>query len=163
MLRGKKENRAGKTLSIGSKAIDCALVNKNFEVIHLNQFFDKPMCIYTFPTIEIKKNRDNLKRLNIMAEKNCNIHFICVSLDIPFTLNRVITSYKLEHIRCLSDFRTREFGFAYGTLILDGLLAGMLADSFLLLSKDNTVNYIQHLEYLERDLNWQDIESALQY
>lgn len=160
MLRGKRETRAGNTPNIGSTIVECELVNKNFEVVNLNHFNDKPLCIYTFPTVEIKKCLENLKRLNEFAKKHRDINFVCLSLDIPFTLNRVVTGYKLENIHCLSDFRTREFGVAFGLLILDGILAGMLADSCMLINTDKKITYLQNLAHLERDLNWQEIEGV---
>ena len=161
MLRGKQEVRAGQTLSVGSMAPDCELVDTYFQVKSLSDFNDKPVVLYTFPSIETKKCLESLKRLNKFAKTYSHIHFIAISLDIPFTLNRVIQGYKLTNIHSFSDCRTREVGFSYGHLILDGLLTGMLADSCMIMNQKRSICYVQNLEHLERDLDWQSIEEAL--
>lgn len=162
MLRGKKTTKAGQQLILGDNAPPCQLVDIDFKVLSLNDFNKIPKLIYTYPTIETDKCFNNLKRLKAFTQIFKNHQFIAVSVDLPFTLKRVSTAYGLNDIMCLSDFRTREFGLTYGVLILDGLLAGMLADSVILLDSDNKVSYIQSLQQLENDLDWQEIKSALE-
>ena len=106
MLRGKQEVRAGQTLSVGSMAPDCELVDTYFQVKSLSDFNDKPVVLYTFPSIETKKCLESLKRLNKFAKTYSHIHFIAISLDIPFTLNRVIQGYKLRRIQERSAIRS---------------------------------------------------------
>lgn len=147
----------GEPPEVGSQAPDFTLTDEELFTVKLSDFKDEAVFISTFLSVDLNYFSDNLELMLRRAEhsrnildfiKNKKVNFISVSMDLPFSLKRFLLDKKQEkniekpdNFNLLSDFRTRNFGACYGLTIMDGLLAGLLARSIIILDKEHTVVY----------------------
>ena len=72
-----------------------------------------------------------------------NTQVICVSMDLPFAMERFCSTEGINRLITASAFRSPLFGQEYGVRICDGPLAGLLARAVVIIDKDQRVIYSQ--------------------
>ena len=68
---------------------------------------------------------------------------VAVSKDLPFAHARFCTTEGIENVVPASDFRASGFDGAYGVLMADGPLAGLLARAVVVIDKAGRVVYTE--------------------
>ena len=68
---------------------------------------------------------------------------VAVSKDLPFAQSRFCTTEGIANVVPASDFRAAGFAGAYGVLMADGPLAGLLARAVVVIDKAGKVVYTQ--------------------
>jgi thioredoxin-dependent peroxiredoxin len=84
-----------------------------------------------------------------------------VSMDLPFAQKRFCGSEGIENIQTLSDFRGSSFGRAYGVLIKDTPLAGLLARALFVVDPAGTIRYSQIVPEIAQEPNYDEALNAL--
>ena len=92
------------------------------------------------------------------AAKLKNTAVICISKDLPFAHSRFCAAEGIENVVSASEFRGNAFGKAYGVMITDGPLQGLLARAVVVVDTDGTV---LHTELVPEIVNEPDYQSAL--
>ena len=82
---------------------------------------------------------------------------VCVSMDLPFALERVCGGENLDNIIPVSVFRST-FGQDYGVTILDGAFQGLLSRSVVVINTNGTVIYTEQVPEIGQE---PDYESAI--
>jgi len=83
------------------------------------------------------------RRFNQEAAGLDGVEVVTVSMDLPFAAARWCGAAGIDNIKVCSDFRNKDFGNAYGVLLADGPLAGVLARVIFVVGKDGKVSYKQ--------------------
>ena len=86
-----------------------------------------------------------------------NTVVVCVSMDLPFALERVCGGENLNNIIPVSVFRST-FGQDYGVTILDGAFQGLLSRSVVVINTSGTVIYTEQVPEIGQE---PDYESAI--
>jgi thiol peroxidase len=82
-------------------------------------------------------------------------------MDLPFAAARWCGGAGIDKLKVCSDFRNKEFGNAYGVLLADGPLAGVLARVIFVVGKDGKVTYKQVVPEITQEPNYEEaIEAA---
>ena len=68
---------------------------------------------------------------------------MAVSKDLPFAHARFCTTEGIENVVPASDFRASGFDGAYGVLMADGPLQGLLARSVVVIDRESKVVYTE--------------------
>ena len=63
---------------------------------------------------------------------------VCISKDLPFAHGRFCAAEGIENVVSASEFRGNAFAKAYGVMITDSPLQGLLARAVVVLDKDGT-------------------------
>lgn len=140
-LNGKTINLSSLPPQIGAMAPDFHLSNLDHQRITLDDFKGMPLVIYTIPSIDSEICYGTSHQMNTISKDYNNLSFLCVSMDLPITLRRIDQTGKLHNVYLMSDFLDRTFGFNYGVLMTDGILAGLLARSVFVLDSDHYIRY----------------------
>jgi len=83
------------------------------------------------------------------------------TMDLPFAAVRWCGAAGIDNIKGGSDFRNKDFGNAYGVLLADGPLAGVLARVIFVVGKDGKVSYKQVVPEITQEPNYEEaIEAA---
>jgi len=85
-----------------------------------------------------------------------------VSMDLPFASKRYCSTEGVENIAVASDFRNKDFGKAYGILITEGPLQGLLARAIFIVGKDGTIKYFQLVPEITSEPDYNDVLKALE-
>ena len=86
-----------------------------------------------------------------------NTVVVCVSMDLPFALERVCGGENLNNIIPVSVFRST-FGQDFGVTILDGAFQGLLSRSVVVINTSGTVIYTEQVPEIGQE---PDYESAI--
>ena len=136
----------GELPEVGSDAPDFILTSKDLTTKSLQDFSGKAMLINVYPSIDTSVCFESVKTFSDAAAKKKDMVVVCVSMDLPFALQRVATGESFDNILFLSDYRNRDFGDRYGLTMADGPIAGMLARAVIVLNKDHKVVYRELVE-----------------
>ena len=86
-----------------------------------------------------------------------NTVVVCVSMDLPFALERICGGENLNNIIPVSVFRST-FGQDFGVTILDGAFQGLLSRSVVVINTSGTVIYTEQVPEIGQE---PDYESAI--
>ena len=136
------------------KAPDFRLVDKDLKDRSLKEFHGKRKLLTTVPSLDTDVCSAMTKHINEIAKKNPNMVFLTVSADLPFAQKRFCEKEKVQNVLTLSMMRDKEFGKAYGILIEDGPLAGILARSVMVLDENDNVIYSELVPEIVQEPNY---------
>lgn len=142
-LQGKVIHTSGNLPSAHTKAPDFQLVDRELRDRTLHEFHGKKKLIATVPSLDTGTCSAMTKHCNEFAKKHPDIVLITISCDLPFAQKRFCEQEHVHNTLTLSMMRNKDFGKAYGLLIQDGPLAGLLARSLLILDEKDHVLYTQ--------------------
>ncbi|RKV84938.1 MAG: thiol peroxidase, partial [Bacteroidetes bacterium] len=100
----------------------------------------------------------SVRRFNKEAAALNNSIVLCISKDLPFAQGRFCGAEGIENVVMLSDFRNNDFVNAYGVLLTDGPLKGLLARSVVIIDENGKVLYNQLVSDIVEE---PDYEAAL--
>lgn len=161
-LKGQTVKTSGNLPPIHTKAPDFRLVDKDLKEHTLHEFHGKRKLISTVPSLDTGVCSTMTKHINEFAKKHPNFVFITVSADLPFAQKRFCEHEGVHNVVTLSMMRDKEFGKAYGLLLVDGPLAGLLARSILVLDEKDHVNYLELVPEITQEPNYHKAFDAIQ-
>lgn len=142
-LKGNPIHTVGNLPPLNTKAPDFVLVTQDLEDRTLAHFNGKRKLIATVPSLDTGVCSTMTKHLNEFAKKHPHAVILVVSADLPFAQKRFCGAEGVQNVQTLSMMRNKDFGKAYGLLIQDGPLAGILARSLIILDEKDHVLYTQ--------------------
>lgn len=154
-LKEKQLHTYGELPKIGSVAPNFIATKTDLTTCSLDDFKNKVVLINVYPSIDTQVCFESVKKFQKAALNNHDIEILCISMDLPFALKRVISGENLKAITFLSDFRNREFGDLFGLTIADGSLAGLLARAVIVLDSNHRVIYHELVADVSNPPNYQ--------
>ena len=120
----------------------------------------KVQLVVAVPSLDTGVCDAETRRFNAEAANLEGVEVITVSMDLPFAAARWCGAAGIENIKVCSDFRNKEFGNAYGVLLSDGPLAGVLARVIFVVGKDGKVAYKQTVPEITEEPNYDEALDA---
>jgi thiol peroxidase len=120
----------------------------------------KVQLVVAVPSLDTGVCDAETRRFNQEATSLKDVEVITVSMDLPFAAARWCGAAGVENIKVCSDFRNKDFGNAYGTLLADGPLAGVLARVIFVIGKDGKVTYKQVVPEITQEPNYEEALEA---
>lgn len=143
-LKGKTIHSVGSLPEVGSKAKDFDLVTADMSRVTLDDYKGKKLLLNIFPSVDTGTCAMSVRKFNEMVSKMDNTVVLCVSRDLPFAFKRFCGAEGIQNVQTASDFRTGEFGKAYGvTLTDDSLMEGLLARAVVIIDEEGKVIYTE--------------------
>ena len=155
-------NLEGNEVNVGDKAPEVTVVNSNPMLQDEKVGGEgKVQLVVAVPSLDTGVCDAETRRFNEEATKLDGVEVITVSMDLPFAAARWCGAAGVENIKVCSDFRNKDFGKAYGVLLADGPLAGVLARVIFVIGKDGKVTYKQVVPEITQEPNYEEaIEAA---
>lgn len=126
---------------VGDVAPEVALVNKELANVKVGGAQGTYQIINVVPSLDTGVCATQTKTFNQKASSLANTVVFVVSADLPFAQNRFCTTEGISNLQTLSDFRKKEFGKAYGLLIAEGPLEGLLARAVIVVNPEGKIVY----------------------
>ncbi len=142
-FKGTEINLVGRPPAVGSIAPQFNLCKTDLSPITLADLKGKRVVLNVFPSIDTPVCASSVRRFNVAANKLDNTVVLCISMDLPFAHARFCGSEELDMVVTASDFRTGDFGKAYGLRIADGMLAGLLTRAVIIINEAGKVIYTE--------------------
>ncbi|MBS0625410.1 MAG: thiol peroxidase [Verrucomicrobia bacterium] len=153
-LKGNPIHTNGQLPALNTKAPDFVLVDKDLHEKSLKDFQGKRKILATVPSLDTGVCSLMTKHFNEFGKKHPNCLLITVSADLPFAQKRFCEAEGVHNVITLSMMRNKDFGKAYGILIQDGPLAGILARSVLVLDEKDHVLYEELVPEITQEPNY---------
>ena len=148
----------GSFITPGTKAPDFSLVKNDLSEYTLNENKGKYVVLNIFPSLDTGVCAMSVRRFNEMASELPNTKVLCISKDLPFAQSRFCTVEGIENVVPLSDFRnTSSFGEAYGVLMKDGPLQGLLARAVVVINPQGEVVYSELVPEITQEPNYEAV------
>ncbi|MDE6197197.1 MAG: thiol peroxidase [Muribaculaceae bacterium] len=151
----------GNIPAVGTKAPCFSLVTKDLADIRCSDFEGRRVVLNVFPSLDTPVCAASVRRFNAEAAGLDNTAVICVSMDLPFAMNRFCVAEGIEGVVAASAFRSPTFSQQYGLQIVDGPLAGLLARAVIVIDTDGTVIYRQLVEEITEEPDYEAAVSVL--
>ncbi|MDE6270956.1 MAG: thiol peroxidase [Muribaculaceae bacterium] len=160
-LQGTPCHTYGSMPAVGEKAPCYTLVDKDLKEISCKDFLDRRVVLNIFPSLDTPVCAASVRRFNVEAAGLENTSVICVSMDLPFAMERFCSANGIENVEVASAFRSPLFSQEYGLQIVDGPLAGLLARAIIVLDEDRKVIYSQLVEEITNEPDYEAAIAAL--
>jgi len=142
-LKGNSFNTTGDLPAVGADAPAVTLVKNDLSELELATLKGQRVILNCFPSLDTDVCATSVRYFNAQAASLENTTVVCVSMDLPFAQARFCGAEGLDKVITASDFRGGNFGRAYGNLIADGPLAGLLARSVIVVDENGDVIYTE--------------------
>ncbi len=155
-------NLAGNEVNVGDKAPEVTVVNCDPMLQDEKVGGEgKVQLVVAVPSLDTGVCDAETRRFNKEAADLDGVEVITVSMDLPFAAARWCGGAGIDKLKVCSDFRNKDFGNAYGVLLADGPLAGVLARVIFVIGKDGKVTYKQVVPEITQEPNYEEaIEAA---
>lgn len=147
-----------KQVQVGEKARDFKLMAKDLTSKTLADFAGKKKVISVVPSIDTGICSTQTRTFNKELSEMDNTVVLTVSADLPFAQARWCGAEGLDNAIMLSDFYDNSFGKTYGLLMEEWHL---LARAVLVLDETDTVTYVEYLDNINSDPDYQAAVDAV--
>lgn len=156
-VSGNPVHTSGNLPAVGSTAPDFLLTKGDLSDVSLKNFHGKKKILNIVTSLDTGVCADSAKRFEREVSKLTNTVILTISNDLPFAQSRFCQAENVTNVITLSQLRNRNFGKDYGVEFVDGLLAGLLARSVVVLDENDKVVYT---EQVPENSHEPDYESA---
>lgn len=140
-LKGNVVNLSGNQLKVGDKAPEVTVVKSDLSEIKVGGAKPTTQLIIVVPSLDTPVCATETRNFNQRASALDAVETVVVSMDLPFASKRFCSTEGIENVSVASDFRNKEFGKAYGVLLADSPLAGVLARAIFVVNKEGKIVY----------------------
>ncbi|MBU1183400.1 MAG: thiol peroxidase [Proteobacteria bacterium] len=140
-MKGNPMTLAGHALKVGDKAPDFEVTGNDMKPVKFSSFSGKVCIISAVPSLDTPVCDMETRRFNKEAAGlGPDVVILTISMDLPFAQKRWCGAAGVESVITLSDYKTADFGTAYGVLIKD---LRLLARAVFVADKKGMIQYIQ--------------------
>ncbi|MFT8316806.1 MAG: thiol peroxidase [Sporolactobacillus sp.] len=158
-FKGNPITLIGPELKVGDKAPDFTVSKDFVQNMSLSDFAGKAKLISVVPSLDTSVCSAQTRRFNEEAAKlGDNVTVLTISVDLPVAQERFCSVSGIDHLKTLSDYKTHDFGKAYGVLIKELQLD---MRSVFILDENNTIQYVEYLKEMTEHPNYDAALAAI--
>lgn len=146
----------------GKSAPDFLLTKTDLSDVSLKDFAGKKILLNIFPSLDTDVCANSVRKFNAQAGDLENTVVLSVSKDLPFAHNRFCSTEGLDKVISTTQLRPEStFARDYGIEITDGLMAGLMARSVVVIDESGKVKYTQLVPEIAQEPDYQSAIDAL--
>ena len=159
-FKGKTITLEGESLSVGAKAQDFKVVSQDMKDVTLSDFRGKLKIITSFPSLDTPVCDLQVREFNKRATGfSSEVVVLGISKDLPFAQKRFCEMNGIKNVVVLSDYKYSSFGTNYSLLIKE---LQLLTRAVLIVDKNDIIRYIQVVEELTNQPDYEDVFKNLE-
>lgn len=158
-FQGKPVKLEGNSVEVGQNAPKVEVVGKDLSSVIIGDS-QKIQIVVALPSLDTGVCATETRKFNEKAAAKSGVEVVVVSMDLPFAMGRFCATEGIENLAVASDFRGAKFGKAYGVLIGDGVLEGLLARAIFVI-KDGIVVHKQIVPEITEEPNYDAVFEAI--
>lgn len=160
-LKGNPVSIHGHLPSVGTKAPDFRLVDKDLHDRSLIDYAGKRKLISIVPSLDTATCSLSTKKFNEKIMNHPEVAVLVVSADLPFAQKRMCGAEHVENVITLSMMRSKDFGKDYGVLVESGPLTGICTRAVIVLDEQDRVVYTQLVPEITHEPDYEKALKAL--
>ncbi|XAM00755.1 thiol peroxidase [Phycisphaeraceae bacterium D3-23] len=152
-LKGNPVKLAGEAVGVGDAAPGFTGTGLDLADVSLADYAGKTVILSTVPSLDTGTCDLQTKRFNKEAGEG-GIVVLTVSCDLPFAMKRWCGATDSDAVVCVSDFKHRAFGKAYGLEIADGPLQSLITRSVMVVDPAGKIVYQEIVPEIAHEPNY---------
>ena len=133
----------GDEVKAGQKAPAFTAAGPGLAPVSLKDYPGQVKIFLTVPSLDTSVCSTETKKFSQMAAGfPDNVKILVASMDLPFAQARWCGAQGVDNVVCISDFREKEVGEAFGVLIKG---VGLLSRAVFVIDQENVVRYVEYL------------------
>lgn len=160
-FKGNPVNTLSELPKVGDAAPDFSLTKVDLSAVTLADLKGKKVVLNIFPSLDTPVCASSVRKFNAELDKLENVVVLSVSKDLPFAHNRFCESEGLKNVVPASEYKSGDFGRAYGVLFADGPLEGLFARSIVVLDEEGKVTYTELVSEVVEEPNYEAAIAAV--
>jgi thiol peroxidase len=160
-FKGSPIQLTGHLPTLHTKVPDFSLIDRDLQERHLSEWQGKKKVLCTVPSLDTGVCSLMTKHTNQMAKKHPNFIFLTISADLPFAQKRFCEGENVHNVLTLSMMTNKDFGKAYGLLMQDGPLSGLLARSVMFLDEKDHLLYCELVPEITKEPDYHALETKM--
>ena len=149
-FKGSPLTLVGPELKIGDVAPDFTVTSRELKPVKLSDFKGQTVVISVVPSLDTPVCETQTKKFNQEAT-SLSAKVLTISVDLPFAQNRFCSSFNIQNVQVVSDYKDREFGNKYGVWIKE---LGLLSRAVFVIGKDEKIQYIEIVKEVTQEPNY---------
>jgi thiol peroxidase len=141
-LKGNEIHTQGELPLIGTTFVAEGLVAKDLSEVSTAAYQGKKLVLNIFPSIDTGTCAMSVRTFNEKASQMDNTQVLCISVDLPFAMNRFCGAEGIENVTTLSAFRSSAFDFLK---MVDGPLKGLTSRVVIALDENGVVTHTEQV------------------
>jgi thiol peroxidase len=154
-LKGNPLHTSGELPKPGTDLSGLKVTKSDLSDATLAAWAGHKLVLNIFPSIDTSVCSQSVRQFNKEAAGLSGVHVLCVSMDLPFALNRFCGAEGIKNVQTASAFRNPDFSAKLGVKIIDGGMAGLLARSIVVLDEHGKVIYTELVPEIAQEPNYQ--------
>lgn len=151
-MKGNPVTLIGTDVNVGDTIPEVTLTKNDLSDFSLSSIKGKRAIISVVPSLDTGVCDLQTKRFNKEATNlGDDVTIVTVSVDLPFAQKRWCEATTSEKIIAVSDYKTNEFGKAFG-LLIEGLM--LLARAVFVIDENGTVQYKELVPEITTEPNY---------
>ncbi|MDY6148316.1 MAG: thiol peroxidase [Porphyromonas sp.] len=146
---------------MGIEAPNFKAVKGDLSEVSLSDFRGKKVVLNIFPSVDTGVCAASVRRFNMEAAAQENTVVLCISKDLPFAQSRFCAAEGIENVVMLSAFRCDCFEKAYGLMMQDGPLKGLLARAVVVIDAEGYIVYSELVPEITQEPSYEAALKAL--
>ncbi len=160
-FQGNPVTLSGNSVNVGQVAPEVELVGKDLSTFKVGGATGKYQVLVVVPSFDTGVCAAEARKFNEKMASKSGVSISIISMDLPFAMGRFCTTEGIENLRVGSDFRGAKFGNAYGVLVKDSPLEGLLTRAVFVLDKDGVVKYKEIVSEITTEPNYEAVLHAI--
>lgn len=156
-MSGAPMNLVGALPAVGGASPKFTVVANDLSATASSDIKGKRVFI-TVPSIDTPVCDTEVRRFNKEAAALGDVSINVISMDLPFAQTRWCGAAGIDAVKLYSDYKDKSFGEAFGVLINE---LGLLARAIFIVDEKDTVRYVQLVEEVTSEPNYDEVLSAL--
>jgi thiol peroxidase len=149
-------------LKVGEQAPTVTVTGLDLDDVRVGgNDFDRVQVIISVPSLDTPTCAKETREFN----QNIALLDICevtvVSMDLPFAADKFCATEGIDNLTVVSDYANREFGNAYGVLMKDSKLKGLLARAVFVLNRNGEIEYKEIVSDVTHEPNYEAVLEAV--
>ena len=146
----------GSVVKVGDNAPDFKAIDNNLKEVSLKDTKGVRILL-TVPSIDTPVCDLEVRTFNDKAASVKGVSIYTISMDLPFAQARWCGAHGINSVTTLSDYKDRVVGKNYGTYVEE---LGLLARAAFVIDSNNKVVYVEYLEEITNQPNFEAILKA---
>ncbi|MGX1929947.1 thiol peroxidase [Flagellimonas sp. 2504JD4-2] len=160
-LGGSPANTIGELPAIGTTAPSFTLTKSDLSEVSLSDYAGSKLVLNIFPSVDTGTCAQSVRQFNQEAAELEGTKVLCISKDLPFAQKRFCGAEGIENVDMLSDYKTGEFGKAYGLTFADSAFESLLSRSVVVINADGNVIHTEQVPETGDEPNYKAALEAL--
>ncbi|MCK5110121.1 MAG: thiol peroxidase [Arcobacteraceae bacterium] len=160
-FKGTEVQLSGNDLSVGDMAPVVTAVGTDLNDVEVGGAKDQVQLLISVPSLDTATCAAETRRFNLEVGALDICTTTVISMDLPFASSKFCSTEGIDNLTVVSDFVEKDFGKAYGVLMADNKLKGLLARTIYVVDRSGEIVYKQIVPEVTDEPNYDEVLEAI--